>query len=198
MPKCIREEYTGNTSKHFSTQIGYSNYPRLFNLAARLQALFQVPSTRRVKRRVCVGELGVGWVSFSPLHHFEWSADLAWACTVRIAIMSLGWPVILAEQQRVWLNTHHSGGKCVDTRCCLSSKSSAIIATMEVCMNTRGSAKDVKKHPHERVHVCKRLRQTWINNTGVAILLVFVLSPTLQACQQRQGRRKRLWPRRED
>lgn len=45
MPKCIREEYTGNKSKHFSTQIGYSNYPRLFNLATRLRALFQVPST---------------------------------------------------------------------------------------------------------------------------------------------------------
>lgn len=45
MPKCIREEYTGNKSKHFSTQIGYSNYPRLFNLAARPQALFQVLST---------------------------------------------------------------------------------------------------------------------------------------------------------
>ena len=44
MPKCIREEYTGNKSKHFSTQIGYSDYPRLFNLAARPQALFQVLS----------------------------------------------------------------------------------------------------------------------------------------------------------
>lgn len=40
----------GTRANIFSTQIGYSNYPRLFNLATRLQALFQVPST--------VGEIG--------------------------------------------------------------------------------------------------------------------------------------------
>lgn len=41
MPKCFKEEYTGKNIS--STQIVYSNYARLFNLAACLQAPFQVP-----------------------------------------------------------------------------------------------------------------------------------------------------------
>lgn len=45
----------GTRANIFSTQIGYSNYPRLFNLATRLRALFQVPSTIAE-----IGEFGVG------------------------------------------------------------------------------------------------------------------------------------------
>lgn len=45
----------GTRANIFSTQIGYSNYPRLFNLATRLRALFQVPSTIGE-----IGEFGVG------------------------------------------------------------------------------------------------------------------------------------------
>lgn len=40
-----RKSTQGMRANIFSTQIGYSNYPRLFNLATRLRALFQVPST---------------------------------------------------------------------------------------------------------------------------------------------------------
>lgn len=63
----------GTRANIFSTQIGYSNYPRLFNLATRLRALFQVPSTVAE-----IGEFGLvggfsggkGWQSFPQLHHF--------------------------------------------------------------------------------------------------------------------------------
>lgn len=43
-PSASKKSTQGTRANNFSTQIGYSNYPRLFNLATRLEALFQVPS----------------------------------------------------------------------------------------------------------------------------------------------------------
>lgn len=72
-PNASEKKSTQGTSANiFSTQIGYSNYPRLFNLATRLQALFQVRPQSR-DWRVWVGggrSGGKGWQSFPPLHHF--------------------------------------------------------------------------------------------------------------------------------
>lgn len=45
----------GTRANNFSTQIVYSNYARLFNLAACLQALFQVPSKEFVLERSGLG-----------------------------------------------------------------------------------------------------------------------------------------------
>lgn len=59
MPKCISQEYTVNTSKHFSTQIGYSNYPRLFNLAARLRGLLLGPIPDTIQTQGLSGGVGM-------------------------------------------------------------------------------------------------------------------------------------------
>lgn len=87
MPKCVREEYTGNAGKHFSTQIGYSNYPRLFNLAARLQALFQVPSAKRESNtQFVLGVLrrGGGWAGiFLCVTSFLSATRGPWICCER-------------------------------------------------------------------------------------------------------------------
>lgn len=48
-PSASKKSTQGTRANIFSTQIGYSNYPRLFNLATRLEALFQVPTTNTAR-----------------------------------------------------------------------------------------------------------------------------------------------------
>lgn len=65
-PSASKKSTQGTRANNFSTQIGYSNYPRLFNLATRLEALFQVPSINTA----AIGGSGLDSPSFSALHHF--------------------------------------------------------------------------------------------------------------------------------
>lgn len=66
-PSASKKSTQGTRANIFSTQIGYSNYPRLFNLATRLEALFQVPSANTMGGSGPGGHLSLGYITLAAM-----------------------------------------------------------------------------------------------------------------------------------